>query len=213
LLIFLGAQSYSKLGLAHPVSFKGSLGIMTFNSPKSTEHYINYSVTHRWAPTLRFFENRDAQGEVESRYLYPQLSFLLKRWNRPASQGNLYFSAGYGSAWHKNNNAYTQTGSHLIDIEADWEDRSYYVSAKAKFQDIGDQEYFNDAYRFRIGHAPYKAAFDELNTWLIYQEAWMPQSEDQVTRTLLMRMFYRNILFELGAQFDGKLVFNFMTHI
>ena len=94
---------------------------------------------------------------------------------------------------------------------ADWESREWFVSGKVKGMYL--MEDFLPKYNFRIGFAPYVAGMNALQTWMIVQLSYFQESKDQLIVTPLMRFFYRNALWEIGANLEGNFFLSLMTHI
>ena len=64
-------------------------------------------------------------------------------------------------------------------------------------------------YSLRVGHAPYLAEYDELNIWLMLQYMNHPRGLNRHMTTPIVRMFYKNVLWELGVSTDGTFIINF----
>ncbi len=201
LLIGLNAQ-------AHPVSYKDGFGIMSYNSPEMNELLLTYSFTPRFAFATTYL--RDSKSE----FYIPRADFLLKRWNEEDSQGNLYASVGSGVEKYAGQN----TSASLGEIVADWESRKYYVYLEHLYikrdntlnPDLPTSDYNNT--KFRLGFAPFLADYNDLNVWLITQFE-KHNSNKQIEATQFLRFFVKNVLWEVGAGFDGSFKFNFMIHL
>lgn len=139
----------------------------------------------------------------------PQLNFLLKRWNELDSQANIYLSIGHGG--EKVKTSFKDTS--ILALEADWESRKYYVSAKEDVllsnRDSGLNVYQT---KLRAGFAPYLAEFNEINTWFILQTDFSNKMEEEFKLTPFVRFFYHNVLTEFGVSSKGDAQFNLMVH-
>lgn len=192
---------------AHTVSYKGANSLMFSNGSQMSNWTLNHSFTSKIAGATSYlrFENEDAKREA---YLV-RGNFLLKRWNELASQGNLYFSLGQGMM--KKNNKFDAAG--LYSIEADWESRKYYVAfmheGLMSYKSSDDQIFMT---KFRMGFAPYLADFEELNAWAILEVKNVSKMKKDITITPLIRLFYHNVLMEMGISSKGESEFNFMIH-
>jgi hypothetical protein len=201
---------------AHPVFYADGWGLMMWNSPEKTEFYGAYTLSHRFAVGGRYFGFRDLETlstyPTENYYL-AQTAFLLKRWNAPASQGNIYLQLGGGAAGFENASGLSQNRpAYMAELEADWEDRRIYTLAKLSYLKASEREE-RSGLMLRAGFAPYLADFEELNTWIILQAEQSFQNSSTVALTPLIRLFYRNFMTELGYGLDGGFRFNFMTHL
>jgi hypothetical protein len=205
-LLFLGVLPRLE---GHPVSFKDSISLMSWNTPESSDHWLTYSWTHRFAHTLRYMEKRVTDDmPLKEQYYFLQNNFLLKRWNAEASQANIYLGAAYGMASNKNHNR----GVPLLYAEADWESRRYYIMGEGLVYQGPDKTYY-DEYKLRVGFAPYLTDFDKLHSWLILQSDYMPESSRNVVITPLIRQYIHNLLWEIGYSSKGDFRLNFMVHI
>ncbi|MBK9294506.1 MAG: hypothetical protein IPM57_08685 [Oligoflexia bacterium] len=203
ILLFIGT-----LAIAHPTSYKGATGIMSYNTPTTNELLLTYSLSHRFALATTYL--RDSSSE----FYIPRANFLLARWNEHDSQANIYLSGGSG--WEKfNNKTYS---AHLAELIADWESRKYYVYLEHQYLRrnnidnnlLATQDYNHSKARFGI--APFLAEFDELNVWAILQFD-KHLNNTQIEATPFLRFYIRNVLWEIGAGFNGSFNFNFMIHL
>ncbi|MCB0394120.1 MAG: hypothetical protein KDD25_06155, partial [Bdellovibrionales bacterium] len=168
---------------------------------------INHSFQHWWALGFHRFQVASARSDKYAHFL--STNFLLKRWNGDSYQANLYSILGLGET--RLVDEYQAGG--LGGLQFDIEDRKYYFLAK--YMEIRNSKEFEfQETNLRAGLAPYVAGFDSLHSWLILDWSHSGTREGQfrneVTPTL--RMFYRNVLFEIGQSFEGNTKFNFISH-
>lgn len=185
---------------ARPVSYADGWMAMTMNDPWSNSAMLLYSPTATLAfgPFLEY--TRDSDGELFGL----QANWLAKRWNNPGSQGNLYFLSGWGFA---NDGDDLDPGGYA-GIEADWEDRKYYISYENRYSFAPNvkEEYQQKA---RVGIAPYVAEYGGFHTWLMLQVDHMPEEGDSWTATPLVRVFKDIYQGELGISDKGEILLNF----
>jgi len=207
-LAFITILHLSLSAAAHPTSYKGARGVMSYNTPATNELLLTYSVNHRFALGTTYL--RDSSSEL---YI-PRVNFLVARWNEFNSQGNIYLSGGSG--WEKfNSKTYS---AHLVELIADWESREHYIYLEHQYIKrsntdnalIPNQDYNHT--KLRLGFAPFLAEFDELNIWTIVQFDKHLNSS-QIEATPFLRFYIRNVLWEIGAGFNGSVNFNFMLHL
>ncbi len=180
---------------------------MSYNTPGMNEILLTYSFSPSMALAATYL--RDSKSE----FYVPRADFLLKRWNNEDSQGNIYFSGGAG--WEKFNSR--TSGVSLAEIVADWESRKYYVymdhiylrRQNSENPDLAEPDYNHT--KARIGTAPFLADYQDLNVWLILQGEKHRQ-EPNIEMTQFVRFYMRNVLWEVGARFDGGWAFNYMVH-
>lgn len=186
---------FSAPALARPVSYADGWMAMTMNDPWSNTATVLYSPTASFALGPFVMHDRGGDGELYGM----QFNYLARRWNNPDSQGNFYLLSGLG-ATHEDVGGYA-------GIEADWEDRRYYVSYENRFGFIPDvDEAFTQ--KARIGIAPYVGGYGSMHTWLMLQADHRPEDEDNWTVTPLVRVFKGAYLAEAGVSDDGEFLFN-----
>lgn len=64
--------------------------------------------------------------------------------------------------------------------------------------------------RARVGVAPYKANYDDLNTWFMVQVDHHPAKDDTLVVTPLVRFFYDTTLIEAGYSSNNHVMFNWV---
>ena len=60
------------------------------------------------------------------------------------------------------------------------------------------------------GWTPYKGDYGDLHTWLMFQVDHMPEADNNLTVTPLVRFFKNVHLLEVGVNNRGKLLFNYV---
>lgn len=203
LLLFFTVESS-----AHPVAYKDALGVMSYNSQDTNELMLTYSFTPRFALATTYLR------EAKSEFYLPRANFLVQRWNNEESQGNVYFSLGAGIEKYDSKNY----DAVLAELIADWESRKYLVAIEEQYFQRKNQnnpllahENYNKS-KLRLGFAPFLADYNDLNVWYI-AEFNSTSEKPQIQTTQFMRFFIKNILWEVGAGFDGSFTFNFMLHL
>lgn len=205
IILILLTLVFSSASWAHPVAFKGALGVMTWNQSFMTDDWITYSFRPDAAVAGRHMRFDMPEGRMQ--FFAPQIDYLVKRWNEPESQANIYVYGAYGTAQLKD-----QThGAGLGGIEADAESRKYFISGKYEkmWGDLGPDFYHAEA---RLGVAPYEAEFNEWASWFMVQYQYHPMLLKKEVFTPFIRLFYKSVLLETGMSTDGDLMMNFMFH-
>jgi hypothetical protein len=189
---------------ARPVSYAGGVTIMTMNNGDTNGVHANYSLTAFYSIGAGVDYNRDHEY-----YLYTaQLNNLLKRWNNPDSQANLYLESGVGIAdSHHGATKGQQNLAGFTGISVDWEDRRFFVSYSNRYTEAGsiDGYYQQSA---RVGVTPYIGDYGDLHTWLMVQIDHQPEADNAVTVTPLVRLFKGTQLLEAGLSNQGDVLFN-----
>ena len=187
---------------ARPVSYAGGWMLMTGNDPAENNLSLMYSPTAKYSigPFLNHY--RDTDGELAGM----QFNWLAKRWNNPDSQANIYFLSGLGIA---NDDGNRRAGGYA-GLEADWEDRRYYISYENRYTAAGEDVKQEFQQKGRIGIAPYIAESGSLHSWLMLQVDHKPEDRDPWTVTPLLRLFKGDYLAEAGISTDGRFLFNLL---
>lgn len=188
---------------AHPVIYKDGLALSSANMPQVSNNYILYSFSNRLAVGVEHWRfTRDRRNEESG---LAKLNALLYRYNGDDSQGNLYLHAGAGVNDHEFGNFETRF-SFLTGVEADWETRKLYSSAKYyQFRDLHMAQ-------ARVGFSPKETGFSELQTWILLQAMVIRDVQETVMITPMLRFFYHNVLWEMGASSRGDWMLNLMVH-
>lgn len=193
--------------MAHPVSYKEAIGIMSYNSSKMNEILLTYSLNYNLALGTTYIR------ESNSEFYIPRINFLVNRWNNDDSQGNVYLSLGSGIEKYNS----THSNVRLTEVVADWESRRYYTYFEQLYmlRDNKDNPLWlqrdDNHTKIRLGFAPFLADYNDLNVWFIAQ---FDRHNDEPTEAMqFIRFYIKNVLWEVGAGFNGNLAFNFMIHI
>jgi hypothetical protein len=204
-LLVLLLLLFSAPAWAHPVSYQGAIGVMTWNQPFLADHWITYSFRPDLAVAARSMRMQMDEGDL--RLYLPQLDWLVKRWNETHSQANIYVYGGFGGA--RLDSAGGTAG--MFGVEADAESRKLFVLAKYEGMLSSLVRDFHHG-EFRLGIAPYEAEYDEIAAWFMVQLQYHPSLARPYAVTPLARMFYKNVLWEVGSSLDGDWMINFMFH-
>jgi len=187
----------SRTAVANPVSFKGGYGIMPAYNKDWFDVQLNYSVTNRYAVGASSYYRQGKDSTAE--FGIGQFNYLIKRWNELDSQANVNASVGFGG---RHDSVKDDAVALYGALEADYETRRIYSQVSAETLQSDDNVQFS-RYRGRLGVAPYRAEFDALNTWLVMQIDIMPEMNESVRVTPMVRLFYSNFVLELGASLEG----------
>lgn len=189
---------------AHPVAFEGAHQLMfgTTGDVQNLEFYRSYSARAAWGLHAMRFE--DDEDEI---FAGLQHNWLLKRWNLPTAQANVYSGLGAGLAGEVGDRA---SPAGLGFFRADYETRRIYTAFDAKWVESADVS--RGVFSAAVGIAPYKAEFDQLNTWLIVQVEHVTGMEEKIEIIPKVRFFKGPYFLELGYTLTGKPVVNFMIH-
>jgi hypothetical protein len=202
LLLTLLTLSFAGASVAHgkPLSYVG--GTMAMQENDETGHTISLDYTFTPTEAFGLYVKREANGK-EILMITPQINTLLKRWNLPDGQGNIFNMSGAGIANYRGN---TQPALWTAFL-ADYESRRWFLSYEPRFVWDGDIEK-SFSQRGRVGVAPYLANYDQLNIWFMMQVDHHPAKHDHFVATPLIRLFYKEYLFELGYSSNKHIMIN-----
>ena len=197
----------SSLALAHPVSFKDSKGIMGYHSPTLSHNQISYSYQYWGAVGAHHYQRPDLSSDKTATLL--SANFLVKRWNESNLQANIYANLGGG---HSELTGSSETVGYAL-VQFDIEDRDYYFLTKHYQIFDGDVTHIKQT-AVRAGLTPYVDSYNGFHSWFImeYQHTELIERERFEDLTPFLRLFYRNLLFEIGQSFDGTTKFNYIMH-
>lgn len=176
---------------ARPVSYPGGWTAMQTNNGDLSSLHLHYSPT--FSDSVGLYSERNWGGDWH--FTGVQYNRLVKRWNTPNSQANLYFKAAAGQADPFGDGADVDAAG-FVGLAADWETRRWFLSYEGRAYDLGfDQDARQSA---RIGVAPYIGDYGDLHTWFMLQVENQPEADTPTTLTPLVRFFYDVQLLEIG---------------
>lgn len=181
---------------ARPVSYPGGWTVMQMNNGDMSSLHVHYSPTFK--DSIGIYSERNWDGDFQ--FTGVQYNRLVKRWNAPKSQGNLYFKGALGSA-----DPFGPGGSELagfIGVAADWETRRWFVSYEARGYDLGFDQFARQS--ARVGIAPYIGDYGDLHTWLMIQVENQPEAAETITTTPLVRFFKGVQMVEIGYTLESE---------
>ena len=193
---------------ARPVSYPDAWTAQTWNEATRNAVLVHYTLDPKTALGLRV-EDRGYDDHV---LVGPQANRLLKRWNAPDSQANLYLKGGAGLAvggFGADEDEARAAG--FAELAADWEDRRVFVTGALRaYATEGDWRTEQSA---RLGLAPYVAEYGAIHAWLMVQVDHRPdaptgQGADTLTVTPLVRLFKGPVLLEAGYSTNDEPLFN-----
>ena len=188
---------------ARPVSYAGGWTLMQRNTGDYSSLHVHYSPTATDSIGVYVEQNWD----MDTTFTGLQYNRLVKRWNAPQSQGNIYLMMGAGAA-DPFAGGKTELGS-FAGVAADWETRRVFFSYESRVRDYGDEE--SVSHFGRIGLAPYVADSGALHTWAMLQLENHPDAEDAFQTTPLLRFFKGPALLEIGYTVEtGEYLANFV---
>ena len=197
---------------ARPVSYPTGWTVMLRNDANINSAHVHYTPDPKHSVGLRLIYDR----EGDFVYTGAQVNRLLRRWNKPDSQANIYamVSAGLITDEKSGPLAAKDDAGGFIGLAADWETRRYFISASAEHWERG--RYGDEtAYHGRLGIAPYVAGTGALHTWFMIEGHHKPESagrqaSDKLGATAILRFFKGPSLVEVGIDDQGEPMLNYI---
>jgi len=184
---------------ARPVSYADSWTLTQKNDSFGHILSLHYSPTARYS--LGVFAQ--SKPDLNKAWYIATCNALLKRWNLPSAQANIFFLSGVGASRNKGRMGGAAQCGLSLDYETRriliaYENRAVYAGHVEKsFHHIG-----------RVGFSPYVAAFDALQPWILLQYEY---KNSKSVLTPLLRLYRNNVLVELGLSTKGTLLFNWIV--
>lgn len=199
-LVFIGSLLVSFTAKAAPMGFKDSWMTMGDFSKTFRELTVNYALTPRDAmgvtSTYTQTDNQ-SQSQTNNELTYTR---LVKRWNMPEAQANIWFIGGVGETTGNYFNGARATASP--GIQADYETTRLYASANARIYVA--EGITNNVVSARTGFSFYDANYDETQPWLIVEARRMSMVSTQYEVTPMLRLIHNRFFVEAGANLHGQ---------
>ena len=195
---------------AGPMGFQGSWMTMGDLGPNWREVFFNYALTPRDAVG---FSQTYMQGDDDSKSRnLSEITYtrLLKRWNRPESQANLWFIGGVGEMrlHDRDTDQHDNHAAISPGIQADYETTRIYFSATYRLYRASDINH--DYSAVRAGFSFFETGYEHTQPWFLVEARKMNGLSDQIEITPMLRLINRNYFVEAGANNFGQPRFNFM---
>ena len=194
---------------ALPMASQGSVMVMAERSADERELAANFALTARDALGAAVGRWREPMGhgaamrEHEREYTALTYTRLLRRWNMPHAQANLWFVGMLGEV-----RAHALPGARTLwspALLADYETTRVYFGAG--IEPMRARGLRHDSVVARAGFSFYQAEYDEMQPWLIVQAKrtrWGMDAKSELTP--LLRVIHRRFFVELGGNDNGAQV-------
>lgn len=187
-----------------PMGFQGSTMAMGDFGPNWRELYVNYALTPRdavgFSATWMRSDDRTVVRELD------ELAYtrLLKRWNRPHAQANVWFIGGVG-ALHRDGRTRAMASP---GIQVDYETTRIYLAGTHRLYRARGVNH--DFTSLRAGFSFYEAQYEETQPWLILEARRMHDLSERTEITPMLRLINKNFFIEAGVNNMRQARFNFM---
>jgi hypothetical protein len=186
---------------AKPLSYVGGTMVMQENDETGHTLTIDYTFDPHFA--LGVYSKYEINQRDDFWMVGPTLNTLIKRWNLPDGQGNIFNMTGAGMARQGSRNEPAAWTTMMVDYET----RRLFASYEVRFMYARDIEssVWQRAY---LGVAPYLANYDQLNTWTLIRLDHHPAKHDHFVVTPVLRFFYKTFWLEVGYSSNQHVMVN-----
>lgn len=192
--------------IAKPISYVGGTMIMQENDETGYTLTVDHTLTPKVA--IGFYGKKEIHGDKFT-VGGPQVNTLVRRWNLPDGQGNIFTMTGVGVAQRNGAGPNNTQFAAWTSLLADYETRRIFTSYELRL--MYAQHIEKSAWqRARVGFAPYLGNYDDLNTWIMLQVDHHPAKSRATSITPLIRLFYKSFLAEGGVNTRGEVLFNWV---
>ncbi len=186
LIIFFSAPVF-----ARPVSYPGGWTFITENDDDENSALMHYTITTRTAVGYRTAYDRDS-GELFNGI---QMNNLIKRWNNPGSQANIYVESALGMA---------ERPEAFVGLKTDWENRRVMIQYDNKMTTSPNPDKREFIQSAGAGVAPHLARSGEIQTWLMFHVLHQPEDTKNWQAVPMLRVYKNVLLFEGGYNLTTK---------
>ncbi|MBC7624349.1 MAG: hypothetical protein H7232_13275 [Aeromicrobium sp.] len=196
---------------AKPIAFAEAVTMMHERDANMISTEVYYAPKHWWSLGIADLKmtSDDKQREMDSKYA--QFNFLLKRWNMPGAQGNIFASAGFGWAdsvkqgvmgvVHPGHSVaqtarYSESARRFV-LQGDYETRQFYSSLKFDVQQT--PLFYERTDTGQIGFSPVAHDYEDLAVWFVAQVKKYRGMSDKTEAGAFVRLFKKNIWVEIGV--------------
>jgi len=212
LFLTTALQLLSFQATAGPMGFKDSFMAMGDFSNNWQELFVNYAITPRdafgvSATYMRSDDKNKTRTLEEITY-----TRLLKRWNLPNSQANLWFLGGVGALQGEDEQIGKDNEFDKVmftpGIQFDYETTRVYLAATHRLYRANDINH--DFSSVRAGFSFYETDYDKTQPWFILEARNMNGLSDKTEITPMLRLINKSFFVEAGVNNSREPRFNFM---
>ena len=204
-LIFLS----SRLVVAAPMGFEGSVMTMGDFNQNWREAGFNYAITSRDALGLTHLEFRSDNHKDKREVDTLNYTRLLSRWNLTDAQSNLWLFMGIGEIRGSfDNQSIDRKFIASPGFQFDYETTRIYFATTHKLYRASNLNH--DTTSIRAGFSFYEADYDQTQPWFILETKYTNQISDKIEVIPMLRLINKNIFVEGGVNNSGQPRLNLM---
>jgi hypothetical protein len=209
IIVCLQANIHAAAG---PMGFDESTMAMGDFNNNWREAFINYAITPRDAfGVSATYMRSDDKTKIRT---LEEITYtrLLKRWNAPHAQANLWFQGGIGALQGEDERASKDANFSKIvftpGVQFDYETTRIYFQAAHRLYRASDINH--DYTSVRAGFSFYESDYDKTQPWLIVEARNMNGLSDKIEVTPMLRLINKSFFVEVGVNNSREPRFNFM---
>jgi hypothetical protein len=191
---------------AKPIAFQdGWTAMAEYGTDTMREAQLFYAPRYWWSGGASATKIMAADGSFEREMPGVQANYLVKRWNLPSAQANVFAWAGLASArgFDAGGERFSGVAAQKLGAQADYETRTVYASAKTDW--FHSSRFTHRVDTLQLGVAPYEHDYDELAVWFVVQARRINGGVMGGTEWIpMVRLFKGNFWIEGGANRDGR---------
>jgi hypothetical protein len=186
---------------AKPIAFQDGTTLMyEYGAGTMQEAQAFYAPRYWYSLGGGYLRIDEEHGRFSRDIAYARANLLVKRWNLPDAQANVFAWGGLGAA-RGSDFAGTRTATNA-GVQADAESLWLYGSVKTGWEYASTFSHRIDT--VQLGVAPYKHDYHRLATWVVVQgRHYTGGIYEGIEGALLLRFFRGPLWVEAGATFDG----------
>jgi hypothetical protein len=191
---------------AKPIAFQDGWTVMAeLGTNTMREAQVFYAPKYWWSGGLTLTKLIADDRSFEREIPAVQLNYLVKRWNLPAAQGNVFAWGGIGSArGYDAAGRFSGVATPHVGAQADYETRSVYASAKTVW--FHSERFSHRVDTVQLGVAPYQHDYEDLAVWFVvqarrYSGGILPGKTEVLP---LLRLFKGNFWIEAGVDREKR---------
>jgi hypothetical protein len=211
-LLSIVLASISSLAIAGPMGFKDSFMAMGDFNNNWRELFINYAITPRDAVGISATYMRSDDKNKTRTLEEIAYTRLIKRWNLPNSQANLWFIGGIGALQGQDEQTPNDDNFDKIMVtpgfQFDYETTRVYLAAGHRLYRANDINH--DFTSARAGFSFYETEYDKTQPWFILETRNMNGLSEKIEITPLLRLINKSFFVEAGVNNSREPRFNFM---
>ena len=186
---------------AKPIAFQDGTTLMyEYGAGTMQEAQAFYAPRYWWSLGAGYLRLEDEDETFSRDIAYARANLLVKRWNMPAAQANIFAWGGLGSARGSDFEGHKAASNAGFQLDA--ESLRWYASFKTDYQHSSAFAHRIDTLQFGI--APYKHDYKKLATWIVLQGRYYTGGiYDGIEPALVVRFFRGPLWVEAGATADG----------